>query len=317
MLCLIKGNPDTLICGNCREYFTDLSELLEHKRSYCKLRFTCKCQENMQSKLQLHYFFIIHIFSIHNLSFYKKRRRKETNIAVMNNKIDIYFAETAMLSSSTKLLCALCKDYFISPWDLMVHVQAAHMINIYELGFDATNNNHINNNNNNNNKINNNNNNNNNIINSSNKINNINHIDGSVNKLNGSIDDKSENIDASDFAEETRIQLNSDNVSVFTEYWIISSIFSSVYFVFLILIFVIYFVFVFSQIFTKRPKEFKQMKQKRLLQFMQTCLQYHHFQLSISLIDLRQQHQTVHLVLKSVHHHQIKHNHVLWEHWAL
>lgn len=33
----------------------------------------------------------------------------------------------------------------------MVHVQAAHMINIYELGFDATNNNHINNNNNNNN----------------------------------------------------------------------------------------------------------------------------------------------------------------------
>lgn len=31
----------------------------------------------------------------------------------------------------------------------MVHVQAAHMINIYELGFDATNNNHINNNNNN------------------------------------------------------------------------------------------------------------------------------------------------------------------------
>lgn len=40
------GNPDTLICGNCRECFLELGELLDHKRSYCKLRFTCKCQEN-------------------------------------------------------------------------------------------------------------------------------------------------------------------------------------------------------------------------------------------------------------------------------
>lgn len=50
------------------------------------------------------------------------------------------------LSSSTKLLCAICKDYFTTPWDLMVHVQAAHMINIYELGTDASNHN-LNNNN--------------------------------------------------------------------------------------------------------------------------------------------------------------------------
>lgn len=46
----IEGNPDTLICGNCREFFNDLSDLLEHKRSYCKLRFTCKCQDNVQSE---------------------------------------------------------------------------------------------------------------------------------------------------------------------------------------------------------------------------------------------------------------------------
>jgi hypothetical protein len=32
------------------------------------------------------------------------------------------------------LLCVQCKDAFHSPWDLMVHVQAAHMLNIYELG---------------------------------------------------------------------------------------------------------------------------------------------------------------------------------------
>lgn len=38
------------------------------------------------------------------------------------------------LSSSAMLLCVLCKDSFQSAWDLMVHVQAAHMMNIYELG---------------------------------------------------------------------------------------------------------------------------------------------------------------------------------------
>uniref|UniRef100_A0A182SGA0 C2H2-type domain-containing protein n=1 Tax=Anopheles maculatus TaxID=74869 RepID=A0A182SGA0_9DIPT len=33
-----------------------------------------------------------------------------------------------------KLVCVACKDSFSNPWDLMVHAQAAHMVNIYELG---------------------------------------------------------------------------------------------------------------------------------------------------------------------------------------
>ncbi|KAL1456597.1 hypothetical protein WDU94_001315 [Cyamophila willieti] len=37
------SNADILICGNCREMFTDLQELLDHKKTYCKLRITCKC----------------------------------------------------------------------------------------------------------------------------------------------------------------------------------------------------------------------------------------------------------------------------------
>lgn len=41
---------------------------------------------------------------------------------------------------SAKLLCAVCKDAFANPWDLMVHAQAAHMVNIYELGNEANNN---------------------------------------------------------------------------------------------------------------------------------------------------------------------------------
>uniref|UniRef100_A0A336LV34 CSON001769 protein n=1 Tax=Culicoides sonorensis TaxID=179676 RepID=A0A336LV34_CULSO len=86
------SNPDTLICGNCREMFTDLGELLDHKRTYCKLRFTCKCQD-----------------------------------------VPVQLVNKTPLPSAN-LVCVVCKDSFINPWDLMVHAQAAHMINIYELG---------------------------------------------------------------------------------------------------------------------------------------------------------------------------------------
>lgn len=43
----------------------------------------------------------------------------------------IKFVETP---PSSKLLCVACKASFASPWDLMVHAQTAHQINIYELG---------------------------------------------------------------------------------------------------------------------------------------------------------------------------------------
>lgn len=38
---------------------------------------------------------------------------------------------------TARLLCVVCKDPFSNPWDLMVHAQTAHMINIYELGNDT------------------------------------------------------------------------------------------------------------------------------------------------------------------------------------
>lgn len=60
------GNPDILICGNCREMFSELSDLLDHKRSYCKLRFTCKCQEQLptiiNSKKTLGNWRVVHKF---------------------------------------------------------------------------------------------------------------------------------------------------------------------------------------------------------------------------------------------------------------
>ena len=45
----MAGNPDILICGNCRELFNDIVDMLEHKKIYCKMRFTCKCDENIHS----------------------------------------------------------------------------------------------------------------------------------------------------------------------------------------------------------------------------------------------------------------------------
>ena len=35
--------PDILICGNCKDIFTNLNDIIEHKKFYCKLRFACKC----------------------------------------------------------------------------------------------------------------------------------------------------------------------------------------------------------------------------------------------------------------------------------
>jgi len=39
------STPDILICGNCRMTFPSLQSMVLHKRHYCKLRFTCKCQD--------------------------------------------------------------------------------------------------------------------------------------------------------------------------------------------------------------------------------------------------------------------------------
>lgn len=83
------SSPDILICGNCRELFSNLGDFIDHRRSYCKLRFTCKCSS---------------------------------------------YSGVVRAEESALLLCALCKENFASAWDLMVHAQAAHMVNIYQLG---------------------------------------------------------------------------------------------------------------------------------------------------------------------------------------
>ncbi|CAL4063770.1 unnamed protein product, partial [Meganyctiphanes norvegica] len=86
------SSPDILICGNCRELFSSLADFIDHRRTYCKLRFTCKCSSPQVSG-----------------------------------------GATSREQESASLMCALCKEGFASAWDLMVHAQAAHMVNIYQL----------------------------------------------------------------------------------------------------------------------------------------------------------------------------------------
>ena len=40
---MCKGNPDILICGNCKELFEDLADMIGHKKQHCKMKFTCTC----------------------------------------------------------------------------------------------------------------------------------------------------------------------------------------------------------------------------------------------------------------------------------
>lgn len=91
----------------------------------------------------------------------------------------------------------------------MVHVQAAHMINIYELGHDATNNNHLNSNNN----IISDTSNNNNIA----KNDNASLDDATSNKINGDAIDKLDTINMAECIDENRMLIMSaNNVSTFS-----------------------------------------------------------------------------------------------------
>lgn len=101
------SNPDILICGNCRELFNDLVDMLEHKKSYCKMRFTCRCEQ-----------------------------KDEDDISVQKAITDSSPSGLSVGGSSGRrvcLRCSQCSETFTGAWDLMFHAQNAHHINIYTL----------------------------------------------------------------------------------------------------------------------------------------------------------------------------------------
>ncbi|XP_066954034.1 RNA-binding protein Raly-like isoform X7 [Macrobrachium rosenbergii] len=112
------SSPDLLICGNCRELFSNLSDFIDHRRTYCKLRFTCKC-------------------SSHNGTAPHGSRSTSYgcsgSLFPNQRPLTIRPFHSPGMEESALLMCALCKENFASAWDLMVHAQAAHMVNIYQL----------------------------------------------------------------------------------------------------------------------------------------------------------------------------------------
>lgn len=88
------NTPDILICGNCKETFSGIQKLVEHKKTKCRLRFACRCHSS------------------------DSRKGKES---VTDG------------GEPSSLICATCKDKFSSAWELIHHVQNAHEVIIYEL----------------------------------------------------------------------------------------------------------------------------------------------------------------------------------------
>eukprot|EP00093_Oithona_nana_P006433 06433.XXX_263224_246743_1 [CDS] Oithona nana genome sequencing. len=140
------SSPDILICGNCREMFSDLVDMMEHKRDYCKLRFTCKCdalnEENdgspctdctsmpssqLPSSSQSS--------TVAASTTVTNHGSNSSNTIASTNALSTSSITTSS-SKSTRpkwLHCVNCKSPFGNAWDLMVHVQTAHMMNIYQL----------------------------------------------------------------------------------------------------------------------------------------------------------------------------------------
>lgn len=92
-------NHDTLICGNCKEMFHNLSDIIDHKKHYCKLRFTCKCAPKISGS--------------------------------ENDGRD------SGLGSEVVLLCSSCNESFLHPWDLLLHVQKTHSLHIFDEAADG------------------------------------------------------------------------------------------------------------------------------------------------------------------------------------
>lgn len=118
------SNPDILICGNCRELFNDIVDMLEHKKIYCKMRFTCKCDENLHSAADHGKCSTAGSGQIKSITYNES--------SSTNNKG--FQDETASHGKKVHLKCSQCKEVFSQAWDLMFHAQNAHGVNIYKLG---------------------------------------------------------------------------------------------------------------------------------------------------------------------------------------
>lgn len=141
------SSPDILICGNCREMFSDLVDMMEHKRDYCKLRFTCKCDslndETDPSCLECNNSTVPNTQSSNASTNHSLTSGSVASAASMASSTTTTTSSSLSSNSASTnsnkppkpkwLHCVNCKSPFGNAWDLMVHVQTAHMLNIYQL----------------------------------------------------------------------------------------------------------------------------------------------------------------------------------------
>ena len=106
--------PDTLICGNCKEMFHNIHDMINHKKHYCKLRFTCKCSSKSVNGTDVE--------AAQLLKTSGPPQASAAPAAAGADKCDI------------SLLCNTCNQAFTNPWDLMVHAQTTHSMMIFEQG---------------------------------------------------------------------------------------------------------------------------------------------------------------------------------------
>jgi len=106
------SNPDILICGNCRDLFDDVVDMLDHKKNYCKMRFTCKCEDKEEQGSG-------------------QGNVGQRSVACLHSSVSGKKSSSEGLRVC--LQCSRCEKTYTGAWHLMFHVQSAHGINIYAL----------------------------------------------------------------------------------------------------------------------------------------------------------------------------------------
>ncbi|CAM1308395.1 HNRNPC (predicted) [Pycnogonum litorale] len=99
---IVNANPiqtqscqDTLICGSCRESFSDIQKMIEHKKIPCRLRACCKCQEDV---------------NVNN----------DTSSEKSSDNLPYYS-------------CYVCKEKFASSLEIIEHAHNSHDIKIVDI----------------------------------------------------------------------------------------------------------------------------------------------------------------------------------------
>jgi len=100
------SNPDILICGNCKELFEDIVDMMDHKKNLCNTRFTCKCEDDYEEEA------------------------KQCKPVVKEKDI-VTDVPAFHCPKRVKLKCGHCDLLFSDAWPLICHVQKEHKLSLF------------------------------------------------------------------------------------------------------------------------------------------------------------------------------------------